>query len=321
MIEVLEAGTFTSVQDLGRPGWAAQGVPPGGAADPFALRVLNTLLGNAESAPGLECTLRGPVLRATEDTVLALGGAAVAGWPSLRRVAVEAGQLLDLSTLSGGARVYVAFPGGLSVPRVLGSAAMLPRSGWPGLAGRPLQAGDCLHCGRVSIDPPRGRVGRAWSAAPGLLPVNVSVGGLRSVRALDGPQREWFGVERSEAFFATEFRVSARSDRMGVRLEGSAVRLPSPRELTSEGVAFGSVQVPPDGQPIVLLADRPTLGGYPKIAQVITADRGIVAQARPGDRVRFVRVTLAEAHAALRRQEAALVQLRHGVALATGGSE
>jgi allophanate hydrolase subunit 2 len=98
MIEVLAAGAFTSVQDLGRPGWAAQGVPPGGAADPFALRVLNTLLGNAESAPGLECTLRGPVLRVAEDTVIALGGAAVVGWPSLRRVVVAAGQVIDLST-------------------------------------------------------------------------------------------------------------------------------------------------------------------------------------------------------------------------------
>jgi antagonist of KipI len=320
MIEVLAAGAFTSVQDLGRPGWAAQGVPPGGAADPFALRVLNTLLGNAESAPGLECTLRGPVLRVAEDTVLALGGAAVVGWPSLRRVVVAAGQVIDLSTFSGGARVYVAFAGGLKVPRVLGSAAMLPRSGWPGLAGRILQAGDCLECGSASIDPRRGWAGRAWSVAPTLLPANLPEGALRNLRALDGPQAEWFSAGYGEAFFATEFCVSARSDRMGVRLEGSAVRLPAPRELISEGVAFGSVQVPPDGQPIVLLADRPTLGGYPKIAQVITTDRGIVAQARPGDRVRFVRVTLAEAHAALRRQEAALVQLRHGVALATKGS-
>lgn len=319
MIEVLAAGAFTSVQDLGRPGWAAQGVPPGGAADPFALRVLNTLLGNAESAPGLECTLRGPVLRVAEDTVIALGGAAVVGWPSLRRVVVAAGQVIDLSTFSGGARVYVAFAGGLKVPRVLGSAAMLSRSGWPGLAGRILQVGDSLECGSASIDLRRGWAGRAWSVAPTLLPANLPEGALRSLRALDGPQAEWFSAGCGEAFFATEFRVSARSDRMGVRLEGSAVRLPAPRELISEGVAFGSVQVPPDGQPIVLLADRPTLGGYPKIAQVITADRGIVAQARPGDRVRFVRVTLAEAHAALRRQEAALVQLRHGVALATKG--
>jgi antagonist of KipI len=227
MIEVLAAGAFTSVQDLGRPGWAAQGVPPGGAADPFALRVLNTLLGNAESAPGLECTLRGPVLRVAEDTVLALGGAAVVGWPSLRRVVVAAGQVIDLSTFSGGARVYVAFAGGLKVPRVLGSAAMLPRSGWPGLAGRILQAGDCLECGSASIDPRRGWAGRAWSVAPTLLPANLPEGALRNLRALDGPQAEWFSAGYGEAFFATEFCVSARSDRMGVRLEGSAVRLPA----------------------------------------------------------------------------------------------
>lgn len=320
MIDVLEAGTFTSVQDLGRPGWAAQGVPPGGAADPFALRVLNTLLGNPESAPGLECTLRGPVLRGTDETVLAVGGAAVAGWPALRRVVVPAGQVIDLSALSGGARAYVAFAGGLAVPPILGSAAALPRSGWPGLAGRALQAGDRLVRGVPMVDPGRMHSARAWSASPVLLPAGLAAGALRSVRALLGPQAEWFGEERCEAFFATEFQVSTRSDRMGVRLEGVPVRLAAPRELISEAVAFGSVQVPPDGQPIVLIADRPTLGGYPKIAQVITADRGTVAQARPGDRLRFVRVSLAEAHAALRRQETALAQLRQGVALVMGES-
>jgi len=321
MIEVIEAGTFTSVQDLGRSGWAAQGVPPGGAADPFALRVLNTLLGNPEATPGLECTLRGPVLRCLDDTVLAIGGAEVPGWPGLRRRQVAAGEQIDLSQLSGGARLYVAFAGGLALPTVLGSASMLPRSGWPGLAGRALRAGDRLACGSAAgatgsvVSKPVHSV-RAWSASPALLPAGPPAGGLRPVRALAGPQSEWFGEDGMRAFFAAEFRVNPRSDRMGVRLEGAAVRLPSPRELISEAVAFGSVQVPPDGQPIVLLADRPTLGGYPKIAQVITADRGVVAQLRPGDRVRFVPVTLAEAHAALRRREAALAQLRQGVVMA-----
>lgn len=323
MIEVLDAGTFTSVQDLGRAGWAAQGVPPGGAADPFALRVLNTLLGNPEAAPGLECTLRGPVLRCLDDTVVAIGGAAVAGWPALRRRRVAAGQRLDLSRLSGGARAYVAFAGGLAVPPVLGSASLLPRSGWPGLAGRPLRAGDRLPCGPAAVregEPDPARPLPSWSATPALLPAGLPAGGRREVRVLAGPQAEWFGEDGRRAFFAAEFQVSPRSDRMGVRLEGAPVRLPSPRELISEAVAFGSVQVPPDGQPIVLLADRPTLGGYPKLAQVITADRGVVAQLRPGDRVRFVPATLAEAHAALRRREAALAQLRQGVALADGRS-
>jgi antagonist of KipI len=325
MIEVLDAGTFTSVQDLGRAGWAAQGVPPGGAADPFALRVLNALLGNPEAAPGLECTLRGPVLRCLDDTVLAIGGATVAGWPALRRRRVAAGECLNLSRLSGGARAYVAFAGGLAVPSVLGSASLLPRSGWPGLAGRPLQAGDRLPCGPATAavredQPAPARPPWSWSATPALLPADLPAGGRREVRALPGPQAEWFGEEGLRAFFAAEFQVSPRSDRMGVRLEGAPVRLPSPRELISEAVAFGSVQVPPDGRPIVLLADRPTLGGYPKLAQVITADRGAVAQLRPGDRVRFVPVTLAEAHAALRRREAALAQLRQGVALADGRS-
>lgn len=325
MIEVIEAGIFTSVQDLGRPGWAAQGVPPGGAADPFALRVLNTLLGNPESAAGLECTLRGPVLRCEADVEIALGGAAVDGWPALRRLRLTAGEIVDWSTLAGGARAYVAFAGGLVVPNVLGSASTLPRSGWPGLAGRGLQLGDRLETGRLGAPAGTGEFSglgssRVWSASSALLPARIPAGGLRVVRAMAGPQADWFPDEARERFFTTEFRVSARSDRMGVRLEGAAVSLLSPRELISEGVAFGSVQVPPDGQPIVLLADRPTLGGYPKMAQVITADRGVVAQLRPGDRVRFMPVGLVEAHAALRRQESALAQLRAGVVIANGGS-
>lgn len=325
MIEVIEAGAFTSVQDLGRPGWAAQGVPPGGAADPFALRVLNTLLGNPESVAGLECTLRGPVLRCDTDVEIALGGAAVEGWPALRRRRLTAGEIVDWSALSGGARTYVAFAGGLVVPPVLGSASAFLRSGWPGLAGRALQPGDRLEAGRplvsaAAAESPGLGSSRGWSASWSLLPAGMPPGGLRVVRALAGPQADWFPEEVRDRFFATEFRVSARSDRMGLRLEGAAVSLPSPRDLISEGVAFGSVQVPPDGQPIVLLADRPTLGGYPKLAQVITADRGAVAQLRPGDRVRFVPVPLAEAHAALRRQESALAQLRAGVAIAKGGS-
>jgi biotin-dependent carboxylase-like uncharacterized protein len=254
---------------------------------------------------------------------IALGGAAVDGWPELRRRRLRAGELVDWSALSGGARTYVAFAGGLVVPPVLGSASTFPRSGWPGLAGRVLQPGDRLEAGRLVAFATTGGssglgVSRGWTASPALLPAGISPGGLRVVRALAGPQADWFSAEVREQFFATEFRVSARSDRMGVRLEGVPVSLLRPRELISEGVAFGSVQVPPDGQPIVLLADRPTLGGYPKLAQVITADRGAVAQLRPGDRVRFMPVTLAEAHAALKRQESALAQLRAGVAIARG---
>jgi len=309
MIEVIKPGLSTTLQDLGRPGWQAQGVSVGGAADSLALRIANTLVGNQEDAVCLECTLVGPVLRFHAPTWIALAGACAVGQPSLRRIHIAAGMDLSLVEITRGARLYVALAGGVQAPLVLGSASTSATSGWPGLAGRALRAGD-----QLLTDAPRLKLTARptqWSASFCFLP---PPGKTRTVRVLSGPQEDWFSEAVRRTFLEEGYAVSGRSDRMGVRLQGAPLLLAEPRELISEGVAFGSVQVPPDGQPIVLSAERQTLGGYPKIANVITADRSIVAQLRPGDRVRFELISPQTAHELLLRQEVALTKLRAGLA-------
>jgi len=308
MIEVIKPGLSTTLQDLGRPGWQSQGVSVGGAADPLALRVANMIAGNQEDAVGLECALVGPVLRFHAPTWLAMAGACAVGQPSLRRFLIAAGTDLSLEQISLGARLYLAVAGGVQAPLVLGSASTSISSGWPGLTGRTLRAGDRLQTATPRLKFPTRPT--QWSASFRFLP---PPGNSRTLRVLRGPQDDWFSETVWRAFLGEFYGVSGRSDRMGVRLQGSPLLLAEPRELISEGVAFGSVQVPPDGQPIVLLAERQTLGGYPKIANVITADRSIVAQLRPGDRVRFELTSPQAALELLHRQERALTTLRAGL--------
>ena len=309
MIEVIKPGLSTTLQDLGRPGWQSQGVSVGGAADPLALRVANLIVGNREDAVGLECALVGPVLRFHAPAWVALAGACAVGQPSLRRLFIAAGTELSLEQINRGARLYLVVAGGIQSPVVLGSASTSTSSGWPGLAGRALRAGDRLQTAtsRSEFSPQQ----TLWSASFRFLPPQ---GNVRTLRVLPGPQEDWFSETVRRAFLGESYGVSGRSDRMGVRLQGSPLLLAEPRELISEGVAFGSVQVPPDGQPIVLLAERQTLGGYPKIANVISADRSIVAQLRPGDRLRFELTSPSAALELLRRQERALTTLHAGLA-------
>lgn len=309
MIEVLKPGIFTTLQDLGRPGWQSQGVPEGGAIDRMALRVANLILGNREDAVGLECTLRGPVLRFSEPGWIAVTGARVAGFPWLRPRAVVGGEVLDLEEILGGARMYVGFAGGLEVPRVLDSASALVSSGWEGMAGRVLRAGDVIELRTPEMLP--SRLQRSWSVSARLFPPMTNPAVLR---AIPGPQAEWFSPHAHRIWQEQVFEVSLRSNRMGLRLQGTPVLRTAGPELVSEAVAFGSVQVPADGQPIVLSADRQTLGGYPKIANVISADRSVVAQLRPGGHVRFVLVSPESAHDLVVRQESALASLRAGLA-------
>ena len=309
MIEVIKPGLSTTLQDLGRPGWQAQGVSVGGAADPLALRIANTIVGNREDAVGLECALVGPVLRFHVPMWIALAGACAVGQPSLRRLYIAAGTDLSLVEITRGARLYLVLAGGVQSPLVLGSASTSASSGWPGLAGRALRAGDRLQTAAPRLSFPARQT--YWSASFRFLP---SPGTAKTLRVLSGPQWEWFSETVRRTFLGESYGVSGRSDRMGVRLQGSPLLLAEPRELISEGVAFGSVQVPPDGQLIVLSAERQTLGGYPKIANVITADRSIVAQLRPGDRVRFEMTSPQTAYELLGRQERALTTLRAGLA-------
>ena len=300
--EIMRPGVFTTVQDLGRPGHRAQGVALGGAADPFALRLANLLVGNAEDAAGIEFTLTGPEIVFHRAALIALGGAEIEGVPAWRPFAVRAGATLNLGALRRGARGYLAIAGGIDVAPVLGSRGTLVRGGFGGLAGRALRGGDRLPVPEVRRDP-----GGHWQIDPRMLPELAQPAVLRVVA---GEQAGEFEA----GWMAHEFKATAQSDRMGVRLSGAALRRNTSRERLSAPVAPGTVQVPPDGQPIVLLADAQTIGGYPRVAHVIAVDLPRAAQLRPGDAVRFTAVSLAEARRLAHAQERALIVLRAGLA-------
>lgn len=329
-IEVLRSGGLTTVQDLGRPGWQRVGVTPGGAMDRLAARTANMLLGNDENAPVLESALTGPELLFQVDTWIAVTGAAVRGVAGWRPLRVAAGERLSLAELERGSHLYVAVAGGIAVPRVLGGAGTLSSAGLGGFWGRSLRAGDRLAVGADSAARfDKLKVGQAnWGAAREFW--TASAGSSLGTSALDSEAkpgareitvrfvrgRRWpaFDETARTAFKSAAWRVRPQSDRMGLRLLGPPLTAALPGEMISEGVAFGTVQVPPSGQPIVLMADRQTLGGYPKIGHVIAADLPRLAQARPGETVRFSEIPIAEAQAAALDQERSLELLRLGVA-------
>ncbi|MGH8579186.1 MAG: biotin-dependent carboxyltransferase family protein [Gammaproteobacteria bacterium] len=291
MIEVIRAGLLTTVQDLGRSGYRQLGVGHGGALDPLALTVGNRLVGNEANTAGLEITV-GSVVRLGFhiSASIALTGANVSadldgepvwhGW----RTRVREGQTLTLAAPRFGMRAYLAIAGGIDVPPVLGSRSTDLNAGFGGLAGRALQDGDSLPLGRAT--PPTGRQGIKlpdWDMF---------------ARAIPGPEYDSFKREAQQVFWQAEWKVSAQSNRMGYRLRGPALTYANPRELLSHAVLPGTVQVPPNGQPIVLLADAQTTGGYPRIATVIEADLWKLAQVRLGATFRLVPCTLAAARAA-----------------------
>jgi antagonist of KipI len=333
-ILVLKAGLFTTVQDLGRPGWQRHGVTSGGAVDAWALRLANLLVGNAEGAAGLEITLSGPTLRFAADALVAVTGAdfeVTAGGRSLpawRPVHLAPGAELGFGTARAGCRAYLAVAGGIAVPRVLGGRGTHLAAGFGGLDGRILRGGDILKNGPPSVwarrladalNGPEQFAAARWEISAEVRPAAMASPVVRVVR---GPQWEWFSAEVRERFLSERFTVTARSDRMGVRLAptGSGLAGPAPAgvkvpEMISEGVATGTVQVPPDGQPIVLLADRQTIGGYPKIANVATIDLSLLAQARAGDTIGFGEVSVAEAQQLWLAAERRIATVKHGIAL------
>ncbi len=300
-LEIIEPGPLTSVQDLGRPGFRHLGVTAGGAADAISARVANRLVGNPDGAALLECCLGGPLLKFHQNTRLAF-----VGWADLRSgsvIEVEAGEEIDLRSRLRNVRGYVAIAGGIAVPQVMGSRATDLRSGFGGFFGRTLKAGDRLPLGTAQTGPKPGtwRVGWPESAGPGR---------MIELRFLPGMQMAWFSPDAKRAFRGSVFTVSPMADRMGVRLDGAALGLSEPRELVSQAVVPGSIQVPPDGQPIVLMPECQTIGGYPQIGHVMSADLPKLARAWPGTPIRFREVSLDEARRAWLEQEqdAALLQ-------------
>jgi len=298
-VVVLEPGFLTTVQDLGRPGYAALGVSAAGAADPIALRAGNRIVGNPEGCAALEMTLVGAVLRFEHEAWIATTGATGAPVWTARRVA--AGEAVACGPCRGGARSYLCVRGGLDVPLVLGSASTHLATGLGGMQGRALRAGDRLALAtRASAEP------LASGVDPRAIPGYADDGPLRVV---DAPPKDGFTDEARGRFEAAAWDVTEACDRMGIRLEGEPLARTTAREPLTEGVPLGAIQIVSSGRPIVLFVDHQTTGGYPKIACVIAADLPRLGRVRPRDRLRFRRVELSLARHELRRREEALVAI------------
>lgn len=304
-IEVIEPGLLTTVQDLGRFGSQQYGVPVSGAMDAWALRAVNRLVGNPEGAAALEITLAGPVLRFDGPGVIAVTGgdlgARLDGRPLVpwHSVGVPPGAELSFGGPRDGLRAYLGVAGGIEVPLVLESRSTLLKARLGGFMGRALAAGDRVPVGEV--DMAGGRVG--WQLPRTLVP---AYGHSHTLRVVMGPQDNAFTEDGLRTFLSGSYTLAPQSDRVGCRLTGPQIAHRRGADIVSDGTAFGSVQVSGDGLPIVLMADRGTTGGYTKIATVATADLSRLAQAAPGDRVRFVRVGLDEAVALLRAARSGL---------------
>ncbi len=308
-IEVLRPGLLTTVQDRGRHGYQKFGVPVGGAMDEVALRAGNVLVGNPQDAAALEVTALGPQLRFLQDAVVALTGAEVEAdldgrpVPRYRSFRVRARQLLDVRACTRGLRAYLAVAGGLDVPVLLGSRSTCLMARFGGLGGRALRAGDVLATGPPSA-PLAELAGRELPE-----PWRPRHGAPVTLRVVLGPQDDAFTEAGRRTFLESEYRVSPHADRMGYRLEGPVIAHAGPADILSDWIPPGAVQVPGDGRPIILLADRQTTGGYAKIATVITPDIGRVAQLRPGESLAFRAVSVTEAQHIARALEADLGKL------------
>jgi biotin-dependent carboxylase-like uncharacterized protein len=304
VIQVQTPGPLTTVQDLGRDGFGPLGVSPSGAADPISLRLGNRLVSNAENAPGLEMTLLGGTFLFPEGAILALAGsdfgATLDGgtldmWTSVK---VRPGQTLRLGTTHSGARCYLCVHGGIAVAPFLGSASTHILSGLGGFEGRCLRKGDILKLGPVT---------KSFHKRVIASRVSECLSQRKILRVTPGPQIDWFSDSSVRAFYSAAYRVGEQSNRMGLRLEGTTVLQRDDRHMITEGVSLGAIQVPLGCPPIILFVDQHTTGGYPKIANVISADLHRVGQLRPRDEIRFEQVTLETARSLLIELEELLV--------------
>lgn len=308
-IEVLHPGLLTTVQDLGRTGYQRFGVSVSGAVDPRSAAVANILAGNPDGEAVLECTVLGPQLRFDAPAVIAVTGADLGptldGVPveNYRALRVQAGQTLRFTGPKCGCRAYLAVSGGLDVPEVMGSRSTYMKAKIGGWHGRKLEKGDVLPLRSPGTEP-KALENRA-------LAPEFRGRSEYTLRVVMGPQDNAFTPGGVSAFLSGVYTVTPEFDRMGCRMEGPEIEHAGPADILSDGIAFGAVQVPDSGQPIVMLADRQTTGGYTKIANVISADFRLLGQLKSGDRVRFEKVSLAAAQEALLAQRASLRLLRH----------
>jgi antagonist of KipI len=330
-LRVAAAGLQTTVQDLGRRGHQRDGVPGGGAMDRSALRIGNALVGNDDGAAAIEATLIGPAIAFDDPTLIALTGGdldpTIDGHPvpMWRAIHVSSGAALRFGRPKVGCRAYVAIAGGLDVPIVFGSRSTYLRGRFGGHEGRALRSGDALATQEPSSlaraianavqenQRDGAHVAIASWGAGHTLRARYSADSI--VRLIPGAHADLLAASSRTKLFSATFTIASSSDRMGYRLEGVDLPLRNPVELLSEGVAFGTVQLPPDGLPIVLMADRQTTGGYPRIGEVASVDLPLIAQLKPGDRLRFRPISVDDAQQLFLGHEYDLAQARVAIAL------
>lgn len=312
-IKIIKGGMLTTIQDLGRYGLQRYGMAVSGAMDSYALLLGNSILANADNEAAIECTLLGPTIYFEQTQLIAVTGADLSPkvdgqpLPMWKPVLIEAGSLLSFGRPNSGCRAYICFRGGLDVPEVLGSRSTDGKGRIGGWQGRALKEQD-----RIGFNYPydREQTQFPWRIDPGLYP-DLST---RVIRVMAGPQQHQFESDSLQSFFTEAFTISKNSDRMGYRLQARPLLLKENKELLSTAVTFGSIQVPPDGNPIILMAEHPTTGGYPVIAQVATIDLPLLAQRGPEDSIRFERINLGEAQNLLKQRHIQLIKLKSAIA-------
>ncbi|SET21052.1 antagonist of KipI [Salinibacillus kushneri] len=335
MIKITKPGLFSSVQDIGRYGYQKYGVSVSGAMDSISHRLANLLVGNDEYQSTIECTMAGPEMEFHQDCLLSICGGdfnptinkqSVGMW---RPVWVKKGSVLRFGQSIEGCRAYLAVSGGFDVPKVLGSRSTFMRAKMGGFQGRALKKGDQLKTGRASAvaEQIQRLAGKKdgpivsfhetnWFVRP---PYSSRFKRKLPIRVVKSKQTEWFAKDTQNQLVERLFTITAQSDRMGYRLDGPEIKWKEKKEMISEAVSIGTIQVPAEGNPIVLLADRQTTGGYPKIAQVTTVDIPYLAQMKPGETLQFEWISLKEAQQLYLEREKEIQQLKTGLLLKIKG--
>ncbi|MBB6218585.1 biotin-dependent carboxylase-like uncharacterized protein [Anaerosolibacter carboniphilus] len=309
-IKIINPGLLTLIEDAGRYGYQQFGVPVAGVMDSFSHRVGNILVGNEESEAVLEATMIGPQIEFAHEGVIAITGGDLSplinGEPieMWKSIYVKAGDRLTFGGSKNGCRSYIALAGGIDVPLVMGSKSTYTKAKIGGYEGRTLKTGDIIKIGKP---------GHALSTLKGrkvpsqYIPQYTN---LMTVRVVLGPQDDLFTADGIRTFFSSQYTVTNECDRMGFRLDGPEIEHVDGGDIISDGIAFGAIQIPGHGKPIIMMADRQTTGGYTKIGNAIWGDLGKLAQSKPNDKIEFIQTTVTEAHQVLREMEEQIASIK-----------
>jgi len=326
-IKIIKPGMLLTIQDLGRKGYQKYGIIESGSMDPLSLRLANILAGNAQDEAALEMTLLGPTIYFESNTLIAICGgdfsASIDGYevPLWRPVLIQAGSILKMGPAKSGARAYLAVAGGFGIDKQMGSRSTYLRAGIGGFEGRALKAGDVLELRRSTslsqsiLHYPFKNEQKPFVSASQTIAAQMRPHFAKNpvIRVTKGTNFHLFTKESQDLFFSAPFKVLPQSDRMGYRLEGPPIVLSEQQEMLSEAVSFGTVQVPANGQPIVLMADHQTTGGYPKIAHVVSVDLPIMAQLSLGSEVYFEEISLKKAQELYINRERDMRIIQYGI--------